>query len=268
MAFWGKSFIFDGYPCEDFDLMIYDIGSSAQGASEFASTASIVDESLPSKWKPIFYGVKFDSKLCFTIVFGVNQHRIDDQNYLDRYEIDTIATWLTGHQQYKWLAVEQDDMTFVRYKCIFTSLECVEYGRIPWAMKAEVTCDSPYAYMYPHEYQYTLNGTAKSITFFNESSINGYYRPIIEYSTSSGGNLEIINNTDNGRIFKFTGLSSASQQITIDNENCVITSSADTNIYDKFNYNFFRLKRGYNQLQITGNGTLKILCEFPINVGG
>lgn len=268
MAFWGSSFVFNGIPCDDFDLMVYDVGNDTQGGGTFASVVSIIDESLLSKWRPMFYGVKREEKLTFDIVFGVNMERIDSGNYFDRYEIDEIATWLTGHETYKELEIIQDDMTHVRYKCIITQLAEVSFGNIPWAMRATVTCDSPFAYMYPREYVYELTGTAQTILFNNESSLNGYYKPVVEFTTQNGGTLSIVNKTDNDREFKFTLLPAATQKLIVDNENCVITCTSDINLYPYFNYKFLRLKRGYNTLVITGTGELKIKCEYPVNVGG
>ena len=267
MAFWGKSFAFNGCPCESFDLMIYDVGSETQSGNTFASVVTIMEESLPTRWKPVFYGVKHEKKLEFEIVFGVNQDRLDEENYLDRMEMEAIAVWLTGHDRYLPLEIEQDDMFHVRYKCMVTGLVAVEYGNIPWAMKATITCDGPYAYMSPFEFVYNISGT-QTIRFLNESSHNGYYKPVIEYAPANGGDLEIVNETDGDRVFRLTGIPAAATTVVIDNENCVITNSADLNLYPCFNYRFFRLKRGYNTLTVTGNGVLKIKCEFPVNVGG
>lgn len=267
MAFLGEYFKFDGVSCEDYDLMIYEINNTAMEATKFASIPNINEAALPRKWKPVFYGVTFEKKLEFSLVFGVNQERLDAGQYLSRQEMDAIATWLTGHDEYKWLTITQDDMAQVRYKCFITGLEMIEYGRIPWAMKATVICDSPYAYMYPKTYTYLLNGTT-TITFKNEASLNGYYYPKIIFEPKSGGNLTIKNQSDGDREFKFTGIPAAVTSLTVDNENMVITNSADLDMYSCFNHKYFRLKHGNNALQITGVGTLKIICEFPVNVGG
>ena len=58
MAFWGNSFVFNDIPCDDYDLMLYDVGSTAQSSGNFASGVSIIEETLPSRYKPHFYGVK------------------------------------------------------------------------------------------------------------------------------------------------------------------------------------------------------------------
>lgn len=267
MAFYGTSFVFDGIPCEDFGLMLYNIGDSSQGGGTFASTPTIQEETRPTGWRPFFFGTKFENKLEFELVFGVNQKRLDEQKHLDRYEVNAIASWLTGHEQYKELSIVQEDMEHLHYKCMITGLEIVEYGLLPWGFKATVTCDSPYAYLAPCVYSYAINGE-KNISFLNKSSYNGYYYPVIEFEKNSGNALVIKNQTDGGRIFELTRIPDTVTSIRIDCDAGVITSNTSTNLYEHCNFNFPRLKRGYNTLNITGNGTLKITCEFPINAGG
>lgn len=267
MAFYGKTFIFDETACDELELMLYDVGSQTQSAGRFAAGVEAVENTVGSNWKPHFYGVKYDEKLEFELVFGVNQRRLDEEHYLDRYEIETIASWLVGHQQYKWLEVQQNDMEWVRYRCMITSLELVESGQIPWALHASVTCDGPYAYTYLHEYRYTINGSAE-ILFMNESSHNGYLYPALQFEMSSGTAFSVQNRTDDGRTFSMNNIPSAVQTITVDNATGVIQNNAGVNLYDNCNFQFLRLKKGYNSLYVTGNGILTISAEFPINVGG
>lgn len=270
MAFWGKSFVFNDVPCDDFDLMLYDVGSTTQSTGNFASTVSVVEETLPSRWKPYLYGVKYDKKLEFTIVFGVNERRLDREKFLDRYELENIAYWLTGHEKYLWLEVEQDDLDYVRYRCIISGLEIVEYGNIPWALKATVTCDSPYAYMYPQAYEYKINGTSSKpqiISFYNESGHNGLYMPKVEIE-QKGGTFSITNVTDNNRKFEFKNVPTSVTKISVDNDLGIISNNQSLNLYPYFNFRFFRLVKGENILKIVGNGTLRLICEFPANVGG
>lgn len=273
LAFWGCSFIFNDIPCEDFDLMMYNIDGAEQSAGSFASGVSVVEQQIANRWKPLFYGTKIDKKLEFEIVFGVNQKRIDNDEYLDRYELEAIASWLTGHDQYLWLAVEQEDLEYVRYKCIISDLTLVEYGNVPYALRASVTCDGPYAYLCPQTFEYELDGHMQ-IPFYNESSHNGFYCPRIEFEPADGSGLRIANWSDQGREFLLSRTPSSVTQVLFDNENQIITCYADGkptiagDIYEDFNYKFFRLVKGMNSLAVEGAGTLRIVCEFPINVGG
>ena len=266
MAFHGKTFVFNSVPCEAYELELYNIGSTGQGGGEFASIVSVEEEVVGNRWKPYFYGTKYEEKLELEMIFGVNQRRLDEEHYLDRFEIDAIATWLTGHEEYLWLEVDQDDMRHCRYHCMCSGLSIISYGRIPTALQATFVCDSPYAYLYPRNFTYTISGTT-TINFFNESSINGYYYPDLEI-VQNGGTFSIKNVTDNNRVFSLTGYPASATHVYVDNDHGVITDNQDLNLYPYFNYKFFRLKKGFNQLQITGSGTLIIKCAFPVNAGG
>lgn len=267
MAFWGRTFVFNGIPCDDFDLMLYDIGSNTQGAGTFASTVSVVEETLPRRWKPYLYGVTYSNKLQFSMVFGVNQRRIDTGRFLDRYELEAIASWLTGQNQYMWLEVEQPDLEYVRYRCMISDLKIVEFGNIPWALQASVTCDSPYAYLYPQTFEFDVSGS-RQVVFYNESSHNGFYMPKLEIDLKRGTSFTVRNLSDGNRQFSFSGLPSSISKISVDNDLCIITDDQEINIYPHFNMKFFRLVKGENILYISGNGTLRLICEFPVNVGG
>lgn len=267
MSATGETFSFNGKSCEDYQLMIYDIGGDDSGDSTFASVVSITEETVASRWKPYFYGTQFQEKLSFSFTFGVNQCRIDDGEYLTKAEIDDIATWLTGHDKYMWLEIDSDDMENIRYHCMITELKLVEFGHIPWAFEATVTCDSPFAYRTPGSQSFAINGT-RQIVFNNLSSLNGYYYPEIHFDISSGGGFSIENMTDGGRTLTFADLPGSVHRVNVFNDSCVVTNDQDLNIYDKCNYNWLRFKRGENTLNVVGNGTLTINYEFPVNIGG
>lgn len=271
MAFYGCKFLFDGIPCEAFDLMMYDVNGSANTDTTFASPGSIEEETVGTRWKPYFYGVTYKSKLSFNIAFGVNQRRLDDGKYLSRDELDAISTWLTGHDQYKWLEIEQPDMEYVRYKCMIQGLTASNSGLVPWTLIATVICDSPFAYLYPQTFKYNVSGTSgneTTIVFNNESSFNGYYYPKVSIHLNSGNGISIVNTSDGNREFKFENIPGSITEINVDNENMVITNNQDLNIYPCFNYKFLRLVRGYNILKVVGNGFITFECEFPVNIGG
>lgn len=269
MSFWAETFTFNSRSCTDFELMLYDIGDNGSEESEFASTVTVQEDTISGRWRPLFYGVKYQNKLTFELTFGVDQCRLDEERYLSRSEIDAIATWLTGHDEYHWLTIDQEDMEDIRYKCMITGLKLTSYGKLPFALQATVTCDSPYAYRTPFEQNYIVNGTA-SFTIDNMSALNGYFYPKVSYQrTSKSTNTLILENvTDGNRKFIINNIPNAVNRIDIDNDVCVITNDQDLNLYGGCNYKWLRLKPGNNVLNITANGTVTLLCEFPINVGG
>ena len=265
MSYFGRAFVFDSTPCEMFDLMMYDIGDLDHDL-EIAGTYEIEDETIGDKWKPYFYGTKHGGKLEFDITFGVNMRRIDDEKFLDRWELAEVMTWLC-QKEYKWLYIDQSDMTLVGYRCMISKPQVTRYGSVPWALKAHVVCDSPYAYLEAKEITCEVNGSTE-IQIYNESSLNDWYLPKLTFTRTGGTAFSVTNAQDNNRGPSLTGIPGSVGEITIDNEHCVIDNDQGVNLYSGFNFQFLRLSRGENTITITGTGTVKIRCEFPINVGG
>lgn len=267
MAFWGNEFVFDGIPCSEYGLMVYSFGSNTQEDVSFKN-GEIIEDRIPGRYDALTYGVVQNQALEYTLIFGANPESADAYEPIDRFEVETIAGWLTGHQSRKWLAILQEDMEPFRYKCVISDLTLITYGDMPWAFSCKVSCDSPFAYTVPEEYVYAVNGSS-TISFFNRSSYNGYFRPVIEISGMNGGDICIKNITDNGRTLQLSAVPvSESAVIRIDNKNQIITSSEDINIYPYCNMKFLRLLRGDNILEISGNAQVKFICEFPVNIGG
>lgn len=268
MSFYGCHFSFDGISCEEYGLMLYEFGQSNTENVTLTPDADIIEDRISRRFTPLHYGVVYNKPLEFNMTFGADINAIDNNTWLDRWDLETIAVWLTGHQTYKWLEVTQPDMETFRYKCFITNLKHVDIGKVPWGFTCTVLCDSPFAYTYPETFTYTLNGNNEDITLYNKSSYRGYYKPKIEIFPGNLRTFSICNCTDNDYTTMFTGLPRAINSITIDNENEIITCNDNLNPYPYFNFNFFRLVRGNNLLRISGDGTLKITCEFPISVGG
>lgn len=256
--------------------MMYDFGSATQSQGSFAGGVTIVESHVPRRWKPYFYGTKIERKLSFSLVFGVNEKRLDEGKYLDRYEMEAIASWLTGHKEYLWLEIEQGDMRYYRYHCMITDLSMVEYGNIPWAFQATVECDGPYAYLHPQTFSFDIQDTDTQITIFNEASYNGYFYPVINVGIGQTAPtyLSIVNHSDNDYEFKLGNdsddIPSTATALMIDNSHGILTCPEGLNLYKMFNFHFFRLLRGQNNLTVSTDApiTLSFVCEFPINIGG
>lgn len=249
-----------------YDLEVYDVGNQDEDIT-IAGVSAIEDETIGTKWKPYFYGTTPGEKLEFDITFGVNERRIDEEKYLDNWEIAEITTWLCGHKEYKWLYIERYDTMLIGYRCMITELRVTQYGAVPYALTAHVTCDSPYAYLEAKEITTSVSGS-KTIEIYNESSLNDWYYPVITFARTGGTAFSAKNAQDGNKGPALTGIPGSVSQIVIDNEHCVIDNNQSVNLYSGFNFEFLRLARGYNQITITGTGTVKIRCEFPINVGG
>lgn len=266
MSYFGRSFVFDGIACETYDLMMYDVGNQDEDII-FKGDMKIQEETVGDRWKPYFFGTKHGDKLEFDLVFGVSERRIDEGKFLDRWELAEVSAWLIGHDNYKWLYIDQPDANLYGYRCILTDMEVTQYGSVPWAIKVHVICDSSYAYLELKNITYNVSGT-REITVYNESSLNTPYYPVIEYTRTGGSSFSVKNAQDNNRGPEITGIPNSVSSITVDNERCVVDNNQSVNLYPGFNFQFLRLARGYNTITITGQGTVNIKCEYPINVGG
>ena len=277
MSFYGYSFAFNGIPCEEHGLMMYDFGSPQDAGGSFTSSGSVVEERISRKYKPLYYGTLHDKPLEFSLVFGANNTLIDANKFLDRWDMETISSWLTGKDGYKWLEIQQPDMETLRYRCIITDLKYSTVGWLPWAFACKVVCDSPFAYTFPEVFSYTFNHTVADpllVRFYNRSTHNGVYYPKLDVTLRGRNFFTIINESDANRSFSFTNLPSITStntlRLEIDSENGIIKSSRSAvNPYNHFDgFSFFRLIRGDNLLKVSGNGTLHIIAEFPVNIGG
>ena len=267
MAFYGCQFTFDDIPCFEYGLMVYDIGSVTEDGEFTSAPSEILEQRTARRYSPLYYGVTRNTPLEFTFTFGSDINSIESGRWLDRWEMDAISTWLTGKGGYRYLEIIQPDMDVIRYKCIITNLTYTTNGKYPWAFSCTVTCDSPYAYLYPEHISQSITGSG-TITISSRQACE-YYYPKMEITLTSGNSITIVNESDNNRAFTMTGVTTLPVTISVDNENEIITNTQGTNLYNTFNYNFLRLVRGDNILSVTANSAdISLVCEYPINVGG
>lgn len=269
MAFYGCGFTFNGVPCSKYDLMIYDIGGPSEDGAFSSTPSDIFETRTANRYSSIYYGVSRNEPLSFTLTFGVNTARIDSGEQLSRDEMKEVAEWLTGSDGYKNLTINQPDMLDFFFKCMVTKLNYVTYGKLPWAFECEFTCNSPYAYMNPTSIEFEVEDS-ETLNIMCLASCR-YYRPKITITSPDGDSLSSVtikNVTDNNAEFSFESLPTGIHEIHIDNENQVITNDSMLNIYDYFNFNFFRLLRGNNSIVITGTANVTFDLEFPVDIGG
>ena len=254
-------FSFDGESSSMYGLMKYDIDGRGQGDVSFGNTASIMEVRTNRRVQPIHLGVSYNKPLQFKLVFGSEQP-------LDRFDLEAISLWLTGHQDYKWLSVYQPDMEHLQFKCIVRQLTPISVGWLPYAFEADIICDCPYAYGLPREEEYIINGES-DIIIRNDSSAREYIWPGIHFIANNElTDLSIVNASDGNREFLLEDIPS-SAEVSIDNTNGIIRDlTGENNLYDGFNMNFFRLVQGDNVIHVSGHGVLTLSWRTLHNVAG
>ncbi len=245
MAFQAYSFSFNGTSSEELGLMIYDLDNNKNPNDvQLSSPITVYEDKLVRRSSTLYYGSTQNDQQELTFVMGISPDRLNHHQHLDRYEINSITEWFTGESGYKWLNIAQPDMEHVRYKCYCSSIKQIGVGWSTLAFEIKFLCDSPFGYLYPVEYTYNVD-TNKTIVLFNKSSSILPYKPKMEITLPIGiGTISIKNVTDSERETKFSSVPNPTgMKILIDNENEIITKDGDTgvNLYQYFNFKFFRL---------------------------
>lgn len=278
MGFMAKHFSFDGIPCERFGMRIYDIDGNNNKATPFASPGKIVSDAIPSTGKNYLYGRNLSAPLDFDLVFGLEPCQLDGDDYLDRFDMDAVARWLVEPTEYKWLEIEQPDMEYFRYRCVISELTPINIGWLPIAFTAKVVCDSPYGYRNRETFEYTNVSGNNAIhpIIENRSTLKRPYYPKLEIKIKTqNANAQVkIQTTRNNAVDREfilpLGNLSVNTVVAVDNERGVISSSNGENLYADFDFNWLYLHEGENQtnISVTGNVDLKIICDFPVDIGG
>ena len=272
MAFYGCDFTFNGIKASAKGLMLYNIGSYSQDDVDF-SVGEIVEDRIARRYDALHYGLVQNEPLQFTLVFGINTDNLSGESYLTRAQIAEITKWLTGHQEYKILTIDQADMIGYRFHAMVTGLKLIADGGLPTAFSAEITCDSPFAYKEPVTSSVAMGGSAVIFTMNNQSSLNGYYYPVFTAVLTGASYIQLVNESDGNRMMRLgttqNPIPSGRIVITIDCLNQIITANTGYNLYPGFNMKFLRLVPGTNTITITtdGTGTLDATCEYPVNIG-
>ena len=268
MAFWGDYFTYDGIPCTEFGLRLYEVNGVAPSVGAFSMPTNVSEDRIANRYRSFFYGVSQNSALKFKIVFGLDKDFAGNGEFFDSWDKEVISSWLAPLDGYKWLEIEQPDMEQLRYKCRMENLTNVEIGNVPVAFSCDVICDSPFAYLYPVTYQHTCSGDSE-ILIRNRSSYRGGYYPQMKITLNGSSTIKIVNQSDNDRTFELKDLpQSYFLVIGVDHENGIITNSMDLNLYPYFNFEFIKLVPGDNKLRVIGSCITEITCEYPVSVGG
>lgn len=254
-------FTYAGIASSMYGLFVCNIGNKKHSDNAFGNTANIVETRLANRVTPIHFGVRYnDTPLSFSLIFG-------SAHEMDRFELQEIAQWLTGYQEYQWLTIDQPDMEHIQFRCLIQSLTPISVGSMPLAFEAKIVCDCPYGYSYPFEQEFKLDGTTQ-VQFYNESTSRELLRPMMKIALAAGCTEFAVTNQNTGETMRFSNLPGGSLTISIDNENCIITEDvAGYNLYDYFNFVFLALEPGDNQLLFEGTGNVVISGRYLYNVG-
>lgn len=266
MSFYGRTFIFDDTPSEQYNLYVGELNGAGESTSNASNDVSVLTQKIYRKPIPLLLGVEQTPVLTFPF----SAYCPDE---LTAPSFSDVSSWLWGQQSYKKLRICQNDISDIYFNCFLTAPQIMRVGNIIQSFTTTVLCDSPFAWKQPKTNTYTYTGYSISdtIAFLNESANVGYTYPttLTIVSNAFGGDITIINETDSLTRSFYISLS-ANETITMDCDKQIMTSNVTTyplvNFVDK---NWLRFLRGFNTLTVVGNiSSLSITIPIAVKLGG
>lgn len=266
MQVFGESFTYNGKSSEDFDLLLVNVGSE-EGSSPLLSRQSLDIEMTQARPRINDRGTKYTSVLSFPISLVKK-----DGKPLEPEEIRSITTWLTSPRYARPLTIAPEGTSDEVYEGLtyygkFTGrFDYFMVGNIRYGFTCNFECNAPYPYLIQSfNYSSTSNQNISLDNTSDELEMPLY--PTLVITPHSDGLISINNKSDASqgpttlRCFN-------NNTVTMD---CRIRTIIDSlgNPYDfqYFNLTWFELISGNNNIQLSGNFDLKVICEFPRKVG-
>ena len=283
----ADSFIFDSQSSDSYNLMICWIDESANisasGLRRTIESGSINHMRL----KTNNYGVNFDGNIEFS--FYVVKR---DETPFTRLESMAVNRWLTGSTVPRPLYFNDSAAPSLHYYAVCTEIEDKVFLE-HHAKKLVFQTNSPFGFTDPTEKRFAVTGEERFAIDNLADTVNGVFYPQILLSAQNADSIVIENRSDQKSVTlsipttvsadsrgKRTLLIDCAQMKLLD-VNCAshlvpfhevgwttqyssYVSSTDSHMESLY---WFRLIRGTNNIQITGNCEVTFIFEFPRKAG-
>jgi predicted phage tail component-like protein len=237
--------IYDKFPNTITNQSDFRIASSSNGMYELEVTGpkKIIEDSIPGKSTPYFYGVDFKPQTLSITLALENPKTIT--------ELRSVFRWLLNVDGYKELIFDSDPTKI--YYAMFTGEPQFTYieqnSKLIGYITLTARCNSHSAYAAVE----TNPITTTSFILSNDGDESTYTDIAIVFPagatiTPAGGSI-YITNTTNGSVISFQNISE-SNTISIDMGTRIIESTI-SNIYDQWNREYLELEIGDNNIEVT-----------------
>jgi phage-related protein len=251
-------FSYDGETSESYGVLLVKTESGLIG-EPYMGGREITSERVKGNPIPYVYDIRenpFSIRITLTL---------DDGLYWTTEKRREIARWLAKPKFAPFYST--DDINKVYFLTLDGDSEILTNGLQQGFLNLNFLNLSPYTYssIYQVNKDFSTITSTTSFTLENHGDVDLYPQEmwILKYGA---GDVSIVNKSDGGREFKFTGLADQ-ETIYIQNEDRHIeTDLTDTLRYNNFNGNYLKLVRGVNQMEITG--ACKITLKYRYTLKG
>lgn len=161
-------------------------------------------------------------------------------------------------EDYKNFYINAPEWSGLHFECTINDVEKIYggtrggYGVV--GFKALMNCNAPWMFEEETTKTYDSDDIGVGMSFVNTSDSRDYMYPIISIKVgATGGNISIVNDSDNNEETAFTSVGLL-QTITVNPDTGRVTSTSQPEIiFSKFNKKYFRLVPGENIFNISGN---------------
>lgn len=257
MQFNNPYFIFDGIKSKDKNITIISIGET-QKEKQFGINRNMeFEEGLNGL--QILKSIKLENLTVRLTLMKVNYMGIPMA--YNRNELDDICRWLFQDEFKPFISY---DCTSVVSYVIFTKGKNFKNAANEGYLNVEMKLSAPYAYS-NQMIDYVHVSNQKDIIIINNSNVQRFVYPDIEFKLGNSIDLEIINMTL-GESMKFTGLSKDEHVYCYNDGLKYLESKVDKTriLYENFNKKWLRLSYGKNRIRIKGDCQIKIITQCPI----
>lgn len=184
MAIFGSSFTYNGKSSDDFGVILCtseQLDSIPMGLTRETLKGEITSKRPIANW----YNTKYSDVLSFEVTITKPEDRA-----FSRDEVRDINAWLTGPRTPTLLFFEDEAFDPINYYGVFTDVSNV-YGSGIIMLKYTFTADAPYGWSNEREFKYTSGGNFEVINDTDE--MNDFTYPLLEITANAGEKISIDN---------------------------------------------------------------------------
>ena len=262
--FINTSFTFNNISSDEMGVMIIN-NPSSNGIREIQH--GVVRTIIESKNRDKSYYTRVEAQPL--TISGMAIGLIDGQ-YFSEDKRRELAEWLFQEDYYPFVSDDNPDLV---YNVIFLDSKRNDTSNLQGWLIVDMRCDAPTPYTNPidNTYTYDLSNntlTGTTINMMNLCNCYKYYYPKLDFilqGTDTGVSFQNI--TNNNQTLIFSGLNQG-EEIIIDNDSKLITSSLGNSVSRLYNCNrnWMKLVQGLNAIKVIGKCKLIVTCSFPMAV--
>lgn len=233
-------FEYDGQYLSDYGFTICSFNNSSD--FEVVSAGSQITFNTVSRHRGKKYsltGTQYDE--CVTTTFDICKDPcVYSDLLITNDEYREIVRWLNRNKFLKFQILNEDEEEDACYYDASFNVEKVVINKELYGLEITMESNRPFGYGQELTFTWTVSDIAKSYTLCDMSDEIGYTYPSLTITCAESGNLKLYNEMEDSTMV-INNVSSG-EVISIDGSTHIITSSlSDHNLYDDFNFEFFKI---------------------------